>query len=108
MEVANLDIEEKLEAHDGVLKEHDDRIKCLEIDYGKTEERVSYILKGQDELKTTIKQLENTTLQNNNTMMSMLSQLLINKSDNKTKIIIQTIVTVGALIGGIIAGVKLF
>ena len=110
MGVANLDIEtkEKLEIHDKKLENHDERIKDLEVDFGKAEERSVYILKGQDELKEMFRESEKTNLRNTNTMLSLISQLVLTKENNKNKIYIQLIITIGVLLGGIFAGVKLF
>jgi len=110
MGVANLDIEtkEKLEVHDRKLEDHDKRINKIEIGFGKTEEQVAYIIKGQDELKEMFRESEKTNLQSTNTMLSLISQLVLTKENNKNKVYIQLIITVGALLGGIFAGTRWF
>lgn len=130
--VFDLEIKEKFNDIDGSLKEHDNRIKSLELEFAKTNITLDYLKESHDELKQSMKSLENTVVQNNNITLTSLNQLnsylitketndtqkLINQNNNDTakkisiadnlgKIVLGLIGLAGTIIGSIYAGSKL-
>ncbi len=95
-----IEIEKKLESHDG-------RIKNLEIQSVRTEEKLNSLNTTVTDIKKGIERIENTMLNTHNSVLNGVNQLLINKDNNKTKIILQVIIIVGGLIGAFFAGGKL-
>jgi len=113
------DVEKRFEEIDEDLKDHNNRLKVLEIEFAKTNTTLEYLKQSNDDIKDSLKRVENNNLQNQNIILNSLNQLVVNKEKNKsqekiskfdnlTKISVQIIITGGLLIGGILSGKFLF
>lgn len=82
------EIKEILNGHDEVLKEHNERLHNLEIEFAKTNTTLDYLKESHDELKQDFKSLENVVISNNNTMLGSInniSTILIAKENNQVQ-----------------------
>jgi len=115
--VTNVELKEKVEEHNELLKNHDERLRILEINKARTEEIISNLTKNHKELKSDIQELRNTTLNTNNAVLNSINQLIIardnndtqkniNKNTNITQIIKQFLVTISAIVVGIAGYIK--
>ena len=113
----DLEIKEVLDGHTEILEKHSEEIKQLQIQYARTDERLISMEVSQKKLEKGIDRLENLTLNNHNTIINTLNQLIMSKNDNDTKkevskktnntnIIIQVIIGVTAIGAGLIALLK--
>jgi len=114
----DLEIKEKFEEHESKIEQHENRIRTLEIETAQSREALSNLQKGQDKLELAIQRLENITVTNGNAMFNSINtfaQLIETRDTNNTEktvaksrnikdIIVQGIITGGALIGGFFAG----
>jgi predicted nuclease with TOPRIM domain len=108
--VTNNDLKERIEDHEG-------RIRTLESDNIRSQEILKNLEKNHEELKSDIRKLENTTLNTNNAILNSINQLISNKdnnetkkviakSNNKTEIIKQFLVTISAVVCGVLGAVQ--
>ena len=114
----DLEIKEKFEEHESKIEQHENRIRTLEIETAQSREALSNLQKGQDKLELAIQRLENINVTNGNAMFNSINtfaQLIETRDTNNTEktvaksrnikdIIVQGIITGGALIGGFFAG----
>ena len=106
-------IKEKFDEFGDLLRDHDGRLKSLEISWAKQEESLANVKQGQEYLKKSMDKIESQMLTNHNAMLTGLNSLIINKQDNiakvevakidgKSKVYIQIILFFGGLatVGG--------
>lgn len=79
------EIKNKIGEHNEMLKDHDERIRSLEINSARTEEILSNLEKNQEKLSQDIQELKNTTLNTNNAVLSSINQLIITRENNSTQ-----------------------
>jgi len=101
-------IKEKFDEFGDLLRDHDGRLKSLEISWAKQEESLANVKQGQEYLKKSMDKIESQMLTNHNAMLTGLNSLIINKQDNiakvevakidgKSKVYIQIILFFGGL-----------
>jgi len=79
------EIEKKFDEIGNELKEQDGRIRELEIESAKTGQKLDYLKLSQDEIKESINRIETSTLNNQNSILTSLNALIINRENNETK-----------------------
>ena len=103
-------IKEKFDEFGNILKSHDYRIKELEINFVKNNEKLT-------NLEESMNRVENILLNSNNSIISTLNQMIISKNENETKkeitkntnktnIIIQIVIGLTAVGGALVAIIK--
>jgi len=103
-------IKEKFDEFGNILKSHDYRIKELEINFVKNNEKLT-------NLEESMNRVENILLNSNNSIISTLNQMIMSKNENETKkeitkntnktnIIIQVVIGLTAIGGALIAIMK--
>jgi len=108
--VDTIEIKEKFDEFGNILKSHDYRIKELEINFVKNNEKLT-------NLEESMNRVENILLNSNNSIISTLNQMIISKNENETKkeitkntnktnIIIQVVIGLTAIGGALIAIMK--
>jgi len=108
--VDNIEIKEKFDEFGNILKSHDYRIKELEINFVKNNEKLT-------NLEESMNRVENILLNSNNSIISTLNQMIISKNENETKkeitkntnktnIIIQVVIGLTAIGGALVAIIK--
>ena len=80
------EIKERFDEFGVILRDHDGRLKTLEISWAKQEESLANVKQGQEDLKKGMDKIEGQMLTNHNAMLSGLNSLIINKQDNLAKI----------------------
>ena len=85
------EVQQKFNEIDEDLKDYNVRIRSLELEMAKQGETLEYIKQSNDEIKDNQKRMENNSLQNQNSVLSILNQLVINKNDNDTQLKINQI-----------------
>jgi len=80
------EIKERFDEFGIILKDHDGRLKTLEISWAKQEESLANVKQGQEDLKKGMDKIEGQMLTNHNAMLTGLNSLIINKQDNIAKI----------------------
>lgn len=112
------EIKEILDDHGEELKEHNSRIRDLEIGFAKSDQTLEYLKKSQDEMKDSMKRIENITLNSQNSILTSLNALIttrennevnkeINKENNKNSLYIKILGVLGIIGGSFIAGKNL-
>jgi hypothetical protein len=112
------EVKEVLDNHGEELKEHDSRIKYLEIESAKSGQTLEYLKQSQDEMRDGMKRIENITLNSNNSILTALNSLImnrennetskeINKENNKNGLYIKIITAIGLIGGSFFAGKNL-
>lgn len=112
------DVKSKFDEIDEDLKDHNNRLKTLEIELAKNNQTLEYLKESNDEIKDSVKRVETTALNTQNTILNSMNQLLlvketnnsqekISKFNNLTKIAIQVLINSGALLGGLVVGSKI-
>lgn len=96
----DIEIEKKLEDHDG-------KIRQLELQSVRTEEKLNSLTNSVNEIKKSMERMENTMLNTQNSILNGVNQLIINKDNNKTKIIIQVLILAGVILTSLFAGAKI-
>jgi len=76
----------KFDEFGNLLNKHEDRITKIEVTLSAQSESLKYVIKNQEELSADIKMMNNVSMQNYNSMLSGLNNLLMNKQDNSTKV----------------------
>jgi len=108
--VDTIEIKEKFDEFGNILKSHDYRIKELEINFVKNNEKLT-------NLEESMNRVENILLNSNNSIISTLNQMIISKNENETKkeitkntnktnIIIQVVIGLTAIGGALVAIIK--
>jgi len=111
------DVQQRFDEIEDDLKDYDTRLRNLEIGFAKQTETLNFVKQGQEELKQSVKGLENTLINTNNSVLNSINQLLISKDTNNTqkkiskynsntRIVVQTIIGLTALGTAIIAILK--
>jgi len=83
--IDDCEIEKKFDEIGNELKEQDGRIRELEIESAKTGQKLDYLKLSQDEIKESINRIETSTLNNQNSILTSLNALIINRENNETK-----------------------
>jgi len=111
------EVQQRFDEIEDDLKDYDTRLRNLEIGFAKQTETLNFVKQGQEELKQSVKGMENTLINTNNSVLNSINQLLISKDNNSTqkkiskqennaKVIIQTIIGLTALGTAIVAILK--
>ena len=79
-------IKEKFDDVENLLRDHDGRLRSLEISWTQQAESLANVKQGQEDLKKSMEKIEGQRLTNHNAMLSGLNSLIINKNDNLTKL----------------------
>jgi len=80
------EIKERFDEFGVILRDHDGRLKSLEISWVKQSESLANVKQGQEDLKKSMEKIEGQMLTNHNAMLTGLNSLIINKQDNIAKI----------------------
>jgi len=78
-------IKEKFDEFGNLLRDHDGRLKSLEISWALQSESLANVKQGQEDIKKTMDKIEGQMLTNHNAMLTGLNSLIINKNDNIVK-----------------------
>jgi len=100
-EVDTIEIKEKFDEFGDILKSHDYRIKELEINFVKNNEKLT-------NLEESMNRVENILLNSNNSIISTLNQMIISKNENETKVAVAKTQSKGNIIIQIVIGLTAF